>query len=225
MKEKFNCVACHLCTNNIKIFQDLSFESQKLIMAMADHKIITKGERLFNVGDDADKMVIVHNGKIKLSEYDEEGKEYIYDIATSGYVIGEDMLFTNGSFRFSAEALTDTRVCIITNSGLEDLLEKDGDFRINLIKSLAEKNRLQEKLIRLLKISDSEERLKEFLYLRADLIKKDTIELTREDISLYVNLSRETVSRKLQSLEKKGFVELDGYIKIKIIKKRKREIN
>lgn len=214
MKSDRVCVHCGLCTDEIKLFEDLGPKNGAQISALATQEDFHKGDFLFHLGDAADRVFIVTAGKVKLSDYDEGGKESIYGIAMPGSVIGEESLFAKETFRVYGEALTDVEVCVLTNSDLEALVETDEDFRLNLIRGLADKLKRQDAMIRVLRIPNAKDRLEAFLKLRQDQLGDSVIELTQETISASINVARETVSRKLQALADEGVIELEGYKKI-----------
>lgn len=64
---------------------------------------------------------------------------------------------------------------------------------------------------RLLTIPDAKDRLEEYLLFRKRYIKQAEIELSRQTIASAINLSRETVSKKLQELQQEGKITLQGY--------------
>lgn len=74
-------------------------------------------------------------------------------------------------------------------------------------------------LVQLLSVNDAKARVAGFLLFRSSRIKGETIELTRDDISAYINIRRETISRKLGELRKEGAVELEGNRKVHILNK------
>ena len=86
-----------------------------------------------------------------------------------------------------------------------------------MIKSLSEKVYETEKLLEILSIKDSYTRLAAFLAYRSKITKNEIISLNQENIALSINMSRETVSRKLSQLEKDGYIENQAYKKIRII--------
>ena len=93
---------------------------------------------------------------------------------------------------------------------------KDHDFSLNMIKSLSEKLYDTEKLLEILSIKDSYRRLAAFLLYRAKMSKDNFVSLNQENIASSVNMTRETVSRKLSELENDGYIENIAYKKIRI---------
>jgi CRP-like cAMP-binding protein len=73
--------------------------------------------------------------------------------------------------------------------------------------------------VQLLSVNDAKARIAGFLLLRNNRLKGKTIELTREDMAAYINIRRETISRKLGELKEEGAIKLDGNKKIQILDK------
>lgn len=215
------CVQCGLCVNKIELFEDFTNEEQLMLMKNASHMEVSRGEIIIFPDDKVDKFYIVLNGKLKLSNYDDQGKEYIYDIVTSGKTIGEDLLFSDKKFDMYGEAISKLHICMLTKESLESFIGKNPEFAMKFIRSLGKKSTENRQKAELLSVSDSKKRIAKFLIFRSKEIQADEIELSRENISSAINITRETVSRKLNELAKEGLIELEGYKKIKLINKEK----
>lgn len=216
-----SCQACGQCINQVHLFDNLSEAQQMEIMRHAQHETLPKNSILFHPDEHVQQLIVIRQGKLKLSNYDAKGREYIYDILTAGSVWGEDTLFSQARCGMYAEALTELHICRLTLQVLEELLRNNSHFALQLIRLLGQRATDQQERIRLLSISDSTRRLAQFLVARSDHLGNDPIELSQETIAAAVNLSRETVSRKLSQLVDEGLIAHDGYKKIKIIHKEK----
>ncbi len=211
-----HCEASGRCLSKVKLFKELGIDQTKSIYLSADHKDYDRGLNIFSVGDPIDKVFVLRYGKIKTSTYDEDGRENIRKIYVEGDLIGEDSIFIDKHFESNGIAIEKTGICQIDKSVLRSILVKDHNFSLNLIKSLSEKVYETEKLLEILSIRDSYTRLAAFLVYRARIIKSDTIMLNQENIALTINMSRETVSRKLSQLEEGGYIENIAYKTIRI---------
>ena len=210
------CDSRNLCLSKVKLFKELGVDESKSIYLTSIHKDYENGESIFNINDPIDKIIIVRYGKIKTSIYDENGKEYIANIYVKGDIIGDDSIFLERNYETNAFAINKTGICIIDKNTLKNILVKDTEFSIKMINNLSEKLYESQKLLEILSIKEAYKRLAAFLYFRGKLINSNIIELNQETIASSINLSRETVSRKLNELEKEGYIELLTYKKIKI---------
>lgn len=210
------CQAHGNCLSKINLFKELGVDQSKSIYLTADHKDYKKGESVFSFGEPIDKIIILRYGKIKTSTYDENGRESIRKIYVQGDIIGEDSIFLDKSYQVNGEAIEKSGICQIDKATLRNILVKDHDFSLKMIKSLSQRVYETEMMLEILSIKDSYLRLAAFLAYRARITKNDVIELNQENIASSINITRETVSRKLSELEKEGFIENQSYKKIKI---------
>lgn len=210
------CKANGSCLSKINLFKEIGVDESKSIYLSSNHKDYEKGASIFFVGDLIDKIIILRYGKIKTSIYDEDGRENIRKIYVEGDIIGEDSIFLDKYFESNGVAIEKTGICQIDKETLRSILVKDHNFSLNMIKSLSEKVYETEKLLEILSIRDSYKRLGAFLAYRARITKSNLINLNQENIALSINMSRETVSRKLSQMEEEGYIENQAYKKIRI---------
>ncbi|WP_099467170.1 Crp/Fnr family transcriptional regulator [Konateibacter massiliensis] len=214
---EYNCMTCnHLCTSKIALFEPLSVEEQKELIAKAQHLDYKRGDTIFHETDTADKIMIVRYGKIKINRYSFEGKEYVLDILVDGDIYGEQNIFGGKSFGANAVPLGEAGVCLISQSDIQALILKRPEIGVKILNVVGEKLSLTNELVRLLSVNDAKARVAGFLLLRSSRIKGKTIELTREDIAAYINIRRETISRKLGELQAEGAIKLEGNKKIHV---------
>lgn len=215
------CKTCGLCIDNIEIFKDLDAATKMDIMAHARHITAKDKTVLYSPFDKADSILVVKEGKLKLSNYDEEGIEYVYKILDINETFGEELIFTDENFNLYIETIGKTTVCQITRDQLIPYITENPDFAKTLIENLGKKLKESITIKRLLFIKDPKERLEGYLVNKCEESKTNVIELSRENIGKEINLTRETVSRKLLEIEKEGNVALEGYKKIIVKNKEK----
>lgn len=210
------CKAHGHCLSKINLFKELGVDKSKSIYLTASHKDYEKNQKIFSFKDPIDKVIAVRYGKIKTLIYDAEGRENIIKIYLPGDIIGENSIFLEKSHEADGLAIEKTGVCEIDKDTLRNILASDIDLSINMIKNLSQKLYESEKLLEILSIKDAYKRLGAFLIYRSGLTESGLVELNQENIAFSINLSRETVSRKLSQLEDEGFIEILAYKKIKI---------
>ncbi len=209
MEQHCNC--CNqLCTSRIPLFQPLSNEEQRGLISRALHLDYKKGEAILHERDPAEKIMIIRYGKIKINHYSLDGKEYVLDILTEGDIYGEQNIFGGKDLEANAIALEESGACLISLADIQDLILKKPEMGIKMLRVVGEKLSLANELTQLLSINDAKARIAGFLLFRSSRIKSETIELTRDDIAAYINIRRETISRKLGELRTDGTIELKG---------------
>ena len=214
------CNCCSkMCTSKIPLFEPLSLEEQRELVSKARHLDYKRGESVFHEGDPADIIMIIRYGKVKISRYSLEGKEYVLDILTAGEIYGEQNIFGGKAFEATAVALGECGVCLISKTDILELILRKPEIGVKILSVVGEKLSVANELVQLLSVNDAKARVAGFLLFRSNRIKGETIELSRDDISAYINVRRETISRKLSELRKEGAVELEGNRKIHVLNK------
>lgn len=214
------CDQCNnrgMCLSKVKLFKELGVDESKSIYLTSEHTDYEKGDTVFNINAPKDKIIILRYGKIKASTFDENGRESIGHIYVEGDIIGDDSIFLDKNYESTGITIEKTGICTLDKNILRNILVKDPNFSIKMINNLSEKLFEAQKLLEILSIKESYKRLAAFLVFRSKLTKSDTIELNQETIASSINISRETVSRKLSQLEKEGYVDPITYKKIKLI--------
>jgi CRP/FNR family transcriptional regulator len=214
------CHSCNqLCTTRITLFESLTLEEQRELIIKAQHLDYKRGEIVFHEGDKADKIMIVRYGKIKINHYSSDGKEYVLDVLVEGDIYGEQNIFGGGSFETNAISLGEAGVCLISLWDIQELIRKRPEIGVKILNVIGQKLSTANELVQLLSVNDAKARIAGFLLLRNNRLKGKTIELTREDMAAYINIRRETISRKLGELKEEGAIKLDGNKKIQILDK------
>jgi CRP/FNR family transcriptional regulator len=170
------------------------------------------GGILFHEGSPADYVMNVTGGAVKLFKLLGDGRRQILGFRFAGDFLG---LSAGTDYVYSAEALTDSKLCRFPRKKLDGLRERFPRLDRRLLSlSIDELTAAQEQLL-LLGRKTAEERLVSFLILlsqgqvRRGLTPDPIIlPMTRSDIADYLGLTIETVSRTFSGLKKKGLIEL-----------------
>jgi CRP/FNR family transcriptional regulator len=194
-------------------------EEQRELISKAQHLDYKRGDTAFHEGDKADKIMIIRYGKIKINHYSSEGKEYVLDILVENDIYGEQKIFGGGNYEANAISLGEAGVCLISLGDIQELIRKRPEIGIKMLNIIGQKLSTANELVQLLSVNDAKARIAGFLLLRSNRLKGKAIELTREDIAAYINIRRETISRKLGELKDEGLIKLEGNKKIEILDK------
>lgn len=209
------------CANKVSIFSILQEEQLAEITDEINRKEYKKGDMLFFEGDISDKLYLINKGKIKIFKYTKDGKEQILYILSEGDFIGDMSLIKKDEFKFNAQAIEDTNICILTKDDFDNILLKNPDIALRILQVIYDRVVTLENLIQRLGTKDIEARLaglllsfiKDFGTPKNKIVELE-IPLSREDMANYIGSTRETVSRKLSSLQDEGIIELKGNRKI-----------
>lgn len=217
------CKGCsgRYCTTKISMFSILQDQELKEITDSIISKTYKKGQIVFFEGDVSDKLYVIKKGKIKVFKYTKEGKEQILYILSEGDFIGDLSLLKKGEFKFNAEALEDISMCILTKDDFDIILRKNPEIALQILQIVHDRIVKLEGLIQGLSTKDIEARVAGLLlsFINDFGVPTDDgveleLPLSREDMANYIGVTRETISRKLSSLQEEGIIDLVGNKKI-----------
>ena len=165
--------------------------------------------------DSKNFMYVIYAGKIKVVRTSSEGKEQILVIRKKGDFFGEMTLLDGKTQPASIVAIEDTTVGLISRTDFEWYFMKNENMLKQIISVLCERLRESWMMLRILSLSDAEDRIRAVLAhisliygikdLRGIIIP---IKLTHKELADYVSLTRETVSRLLSRLCRSGEIEI-----------------
>ena len=220
------CERCQtkLCASKVPIFSYLSNDELIDIVKMTGHREYKKGETIFLEETEAETLYIINEGKIKLYKYTKEGKEQILHLLTDGDFFGELNLLKKGKYSFNAEAMASTKLCTLTKEKMRALILQKPEIGLKILEYVSERLARLEALAQSLATNDVEARIAHLLIEFKEKYGKKvprgieiTLPVNREEMSNYIGVARETISRKLKNLEDQGIIKLEGVKKIIIL--------
>lgn len=206
-----------LCTSKISIFQGLSEEAQLNLIRIAQHRNFRRGESVFCAEDSADSILIVRFGRIKLSRFERDGQEFVLGILAKGDVMGETTLYRGERRGMEGTALEDCGICLVSAHEIAGVVLRQPDMGVRLLRSIGGKLNDAQQLMGILSRKYAQARLAGFLLFQAERAGGGLVELSHEDIAASVNLSRETVTRRLDEMEHAGLISLPGRCRILLV--------
>lgn len=206
-----HCInGCRLCTNEIDLFSSLPKEKQMAISSLAEHYLYRKDENIFRQGEQAKSLYIIHMGRVKLHSFDTEGKETIFEILGPQDTLADEFFLEETTYPYSASCMEDTLVCLIRRDDFIRFLHNEPEAMLKMVGSMSRKLRLANERAALLFENNALVRLASFLYYQTVRNQLLDINLTVDEIAGSINLRRETVSRKISQLQKKGYIRRVG---------------
>ncbi len=213
------CKKCkgRYCASKTSLFGILEEPQLKEITDKINHKTYKKNEIIFLEGDQADKLYVINHGKVKVFRYTKEGKEQILYIVSTGDFLGDLSLLKKGEFRFNAEALEDVKICELTKDDFDNVVKENPEISLKILEVLYERIKKLETLVQSLSTKDIETRIsglllgliKDFGEPEGNIVRLE-LPLSREDMANYIGVTRETISRRLNSMQEEGIIELVG---------------
>jgi CRP/FNR family transcriptional regulator len=210
--------ACHVRNS----FCFSSGNLDKLKQIMYTHKYNTD-TAIFHEGDHADKLFFLHSGRVKVTKFSEEGKEYIMSLYHAGDLLGQLEPFQDPKHQFSAITVEKCEIGIIQKDDLEILLWQYGDLAIEFMNWMGYMQRLTQTRMRDLMMYGKPGALCSTLIRLSNSYGSPdkngvhiSLKLTNTELGDYIGCARESVNRMLSDLKKAGAISMhDGIITIK----------
>lgn len=177
-------------------------------------KSFSKNEIVFEEGDLPTHYHQIISGEIKMSNYNDDGREFIQGIFYKDQSFGEPPLFLNQKYPANSIAVEDSDILVLPKSDFMKLLEENPKISIRIIENLAQ--RLYYKSVMAAEISTHEPEHRVLKLIDHGIayfnFKKDSngylINFTRQQIGDLTGLRVETVIRTIKALEKKGELKI-----------------
>lgn len=80
------------CFSKVSLFQHLDESEAALLSSLLHTRRYNKGEMVVQEGERSDTLYVIHQGCVKLSKYNENGKEHIIRFLFPGDFFGQDSL-------------------------------------------------------------------------------------------------------------------------------------
>lgn len=200
----------------LAVFAGLPEEAVRDFANMCVPRTFAKGEIIYLPGDEQGKSYLLLSGEVKLYR-SSEGKKIVIQVLKSGDFFG-DLSFAHGpSSLFMenfAKAVTRSEVCTLSIDDLSRLLSRQPSFTMVLLLAVRDRLHQAESKIRDLAVSSAQVRLINELIRHSIRHGKDTggfleleDRLTHQELAEMIGVTRETVTKTLQTLQADGFLE------------------
>ena len=177
---------------------------------------IQKGQLLFQQGTEFQSVFAVRTGALKTYTLASNGEEQITGFHLASELIGLSG-YNAGTYPLTAKALETTTVCEIPLQQLEQLADELPDLRRQLMTTMGTEIRHDQNMMLLLSKKNAEERVASFLldisqrYQRRGFSATHfRLPMSRVDISNYLGLAVETISRVFTRFQKNELIETQG---------------
>ena len=177
---------------------------------------IQKGHVLFQQGDDFQSVFAVRTGALKTYTLASNGEEQITGFHLASELVGLAG-YNSAEYPLTAKALETTTVCEIPLTQLENLADEMPGLRRQLMRTMGNEIRHDQSMMLLLSKKNAEERVASFLlnisqrYTRRGFSStKFRLPMSRVDISNYLGLAVETISRVFTRFQKNQLIETQG---------------
>ena len=209
------------CVSLVPIFNHLEDEQLNEIMVTTQSVSYKRNELIYHAGDESDSLYILNKGKVRIYRLAESGKEQLVRMLKPGDFTGEMALFSESTHESYAEALVDTKICMIKRSDLQEFLLKYPSIALKVLAEFSNRLEASEKQTTRFSTEKVETRIALFLAESLNEEESGIVELTlpmsKKDLASYLGTTPETISRKFNDLEERGYIKQITHKRIKII--------
>jgi CRP-like cAMP-binding protein len=179
-------------------------------------------QRIFDKGDDGDRLLGVLAGQVRIYVISSEGRELIMNVIMPGELFGEISLIDGKPRSASAVAVGETDLLHIKRADLQSLLQKNSELCFKFMSVLCERVRWTSGLLEDASLLDLPARLaKRLLNLAEGVGEKEGdairigVKLSQTDLGNMLGVTREAVNKQLREWKKDGIVDMtDGQVLI-----------
>ena len=200
----------------VPIFSELSDEFLAKIEQMGVMRDYKKDMTILSRSYAGTGLYVITKGQVKVIENESDGREIILEILGEHDYFGEMSLIDNKNPSADVVAMEDTELFFLGREDFVKLLKENPNIGIALLEEMTRRLRISDNKIKSLSISNAEGRIAAAILQIAEntgIIHQGSVQVTlpyQHDIANLAGTSRETVSRVLHALEKKGLIEFDG---------------
>lgn len=170
------------------------------------------GQTIFTEGDNLENYYNIKKGVARVVKLLPDGRRAILDFLFEGDFLG---LNAEGQYAYSAEAITPVKLCCFPRGKLQILFQEIPKMENRLLGIYTDKLVDGQKQLTDLARKSPRERMAAFLlnFSKIESLKisdnRFTLPMTREDISDYLGLTIETISRTLSAFSRENLIRID----------------
>lgn len=195
----------------MKTISCMNIDEDLLYSSGGESKHYKKGELIYREGDHALYYFQVRTGKVKLNNYDSEGKEFIQNIFGGKQSFGDSLLFLDKFYPTNAVCLIPSEIIRVSKDKFLKLIKTYPDLSLEMNACLSQRLYFKSIMLQNMASLNPVARIIGLLdYLKS--YYDDScgncfeVELTRQQMANLVGLRVETVIRVLKKMEKAGSV-------------------
>jgi CRP/FNR family transcriptional regulator, cyclic AMP receptor protein len=199
------------------LFQGVAPEAAEALAASLTYGDYTRGEHVFDEGEQGDTLFIVLSGKVKIGRRAADGRENMLSVMGPSDMFGELSLFDPGPRTATAVVVTDARLASLAHASLRPWIKDRPEIAEQLLRVLARRLRRTNDALADLIFTDVPGRVAKALLELASRFGTPEGEgvrvhhdLTQEELAQLVGASRETVNKALADFASRGWMRVDS---------------
>ncbi len=176
-----------------------------------------EGALIFVEGQSPRGVFVLCQGRVKLTSTNRDGKTFILRIVEPGEILGLHEIVTGRDHELTVETLQPSQLAFISRAEFLPFLKQHGDLCLHVAQQLSNDCQSAYEVIRSIGLSHSvsEKLARLLLHWSADGHSvagaiRIKLALTHEEVAQLIGTTRETVTRILGDLKKRGVLESKG---------------
>jgi len=199
----------------IQLFSSLSDEELQLVGDKLAVKRFRKNEIILQEEDTNEYMYIILDGKVKVVQTTEDGKEILLAIHQTGDSFGEMSLIDGKTSPATVMATENSIAAIVSKKDFYSIIETQKKVLNNLLLLLCSRYRESWEKIQMLNYKNASHRVKILFLMLSEKYGEKTpegmtlnIKLTHQEIAEMTGMTRETVTRVIDKWQRDGEISV-----------------
>lgn len=198
------------CVARVPIFQGLTPDQQLEVARLARPLRLGRGEVIHQPGDNLSQLIVVHQGRVKISRLEASGQEQLVRVMEPGDFIGEAAFLTGKESDHWSSALTGVQLCTFHHRDLAALVAAHPKIAMRMMRTLAARLETAERRAADLTLVPAPARLARYIVAIAQSAPEFQLPYAKKDVASLLGMTPETFSRQLANLESQGVLEVKG---------------
>ncbi|MGD1074921.1 MAG: Crp/Fnr family transcriptional regulator [Thermodesulfovibrionales bacterium] len=211
----------------ISLFSTVTDPQLKEILSYFTQISVKKRETIFSEGDPSDWLLIVAEGKVKITKLSMDGKEIILEVIQPLDFFGAIAVLKGFPYPANAIAMEDSKLLKISRTNLMRVLDRFPHLMNCITSQLGERLKQSHESLKNIALERVESRIASLLLKLSDKAGEKVsagilvgMRLTKQDIAEMVGTTVETSIRTMSKFKKLGIIsEKEGKVLIKNIEK------
>lgn len=201
---------------NYNFLEALSMKEKMELAEKAGMRKAPKNQVIYFPEDPSNSIYFLKEGRVKISNMSEEGKEVILAILGPGEVFGEMAVTGEGPRNHIAEATEDTIICNISTEELGEMMALNPKINMQLTKLIGLRFRKIQSRLQNLVFKSAPDRIRAFIKemvedhgRKVGHEREVKLSLTHQDIANLTATTRQTVTLVMRELAEKNVILYD----------------
>ncbi|CAD7814980.1 cAMP-activated global transcriptional regulator CRP [Chryseobacterium aquaeductus] len=181
----------------------------------AEYKNFKTNDVIFEAGDKPLFYYQITSGKVKINNFNDNGKEFIQGIVGTDENLILTALFTGRPYPLSAQAIEDCQLIRLPKQNFLNLLKQNPEHYVTMVNYISENMYYKYIMLQSLSFQNPENKLKTLMNYLKDQHQDQSpysfqIPYTRQQLASITGLSVETVIRVIKIMEKNEILKIQN---------------